>query len=83
MTTKFNFMPDKQPPGAFIAGVPLGDLDEETYGNLPAHLQKAVKAAPYYTEVTVVENSPKTAVTTKVISEKGGKTAVADKEGGK
>lgn len=34
--------------GAFLAGVPLRDLTEEEWDELPAHLQRSVDALPFY-----------------------------------
>ncbi len=38
----------KNPEGAVLDGVPLGDVTEDEFAALPAWLQASVDAAPFY-----------------------------------
>lgn len=40
--------PSKNEDGGAIPGVPLGDIDEETFASYPEWLQRSVDAAPFY-----------------------------------
>lgn len=86
MTTKFRFLPEKRPLGAFIAGVVAADLTVDEFEQLPAHMQKAVRAAEFYEEVlpkVVAEVLPQTAVTTRMAARKasGTATTAVEKDG--
>jgi len=39
---------EKNPEGAVLDGVPLADIDQETFDSLPAWLQASVDAQPFY-----------------------------------
>jgi hypothetical protein len=55
------------PEAAALPGVPLRDLTEEEFGELPTYLQESVDAAPFYRK-------------TKPTSAKAAKQASAEKE---
>lgn len=38
----------KNPDGGALPGVPLADIDEETFNQLPEWLQRSVDASPMY-----------------------------------
>lgn len=40
--------PSKNEDGGAIPGVPLADIDEETFNQLPEWLQRSVDASPMY-----------------------------------
>lgn len=54
----------KNPEGAHIPGVPLNDLSEVQFNELPKHIQASVLAAPFYSkkrqqkEITPVAEKP-------------------------
>lgn len=60
---------DKNPEGAVLDGVPLADIDQETFDSLPAWLQASVDAAPFYRKTKPraekAEAEPKTDAKTK------------------
>lgn len=42
------YVEDRNPDGATLPGVPLADLDEETFDAYPAWLQASIDASPFY-----------------------------------
>lgn len=44
----FIYHEERNPDGAFIDGVPLQDIDRDTWGAMPEHVQASVRACPFY-----------------------------------
>lgn len=48
----YRYIPEKNPAGGEIPGVPLRDLTDEDITALPNHLVASVKASPMYEAAT-------------------------------
>lgn len=53
MATAYYYDESKNPDGEIFPGVPLADLDDETFDSLPAWLQASVDASPMYRKTPV------------------------------
>lgn len=60
----YRYLPDKNPKGRVVAGVPLADIDQAQFDAWPEWVQRSVAGCAFYDAVT----PPKT---------KAGKTAVS------
>lgn len=49
---------DKNPDGAVLPGVPLGDLDQETFDSYPAWLQRSIDASGMYRKTPLRDVRP-------------------------
>lgn len=48
----------KNPSGGAYSGVPLGDISEETWADLPKHLQNSVDACGFYRKSPLPKDAP-------------------------
>jgi hypothetical protein len=48
MSTARYYNAEKNPHGAILPGVPLGDIDQQTFDGYPAWLQQSIDASPMY-----------------------------------
>lgn len=49
---RYVYLSDKNPHGATLPGVPLGDITQETFECYPAWLQRSIEACPFYEKRT-------------------------------
>lgn len=42
------YLEEKRPEGAALPGVPLGDIDQDTFDAYPEWLQRSIDALPFY-----------------------------------
>lgn len=52
---KFQYVPEANPDGRSIPGVPLADLTAAEFNEMPGHVQRAVRAVPFYQEVPTAD----------------------------
>lgn len=48
MATAYYYSEDKNPNNEILPGVPLADIDDETFASYPEWLQQSISALPMY-----------------------------------
>ena len=67
----FKYLPNKNPKGRALTGVPLSDISQTQFDAMPRWIQRSVSGCEFYQNVSAEKPAPKP---------KAGKTAVSETE---